>query len=156
MYSSDLAKSINAPIFHVNADSAEDVDYVFKIAAKYRQKYNHDVVIDLIGYRKFGHNELDQPSFTQPMMYKRIAEMTPVARIYEQQLLDEGTVDHATIERMKKKINDSLEDAYVKSKTHTFKAEDWITEQWEAILGNEVQDAVKTGLEISHLKDVGN
>jgi 2-oxoglutarate dehydrogenase E1 component len=69
MYSSDLAKSINAPIFHVNAD--------------YRQKYNHDVVIDLIGYRKFGHNELDQPSFTQPMMYKRIAEMTPVARIYE-------------------------------------------------------------------------
>lgn len=59
MYSSDLAKSINAPIFHVNADSVEDVHYVFKIAAEYRQKYNHDVVIDLIGYRKFGHNELD-------------------------------------------------------------------------------------------------
>ena len=156
MYSSDLAKSINAPIFHVNADSAEDVNYVFRIAAEYRQKYNHDVVIDLIGYRKFGHNELDQPSFTQPMMYKRIAEMTPVARIYEQELLDNGTVDHATIERMKKRIVASLEEAYVKSKTHKFKAEDWITDQWEAIQGNNVETAIKTGMEINALKDVGN
>lgn len=70
MYSSDLAKSINAPIFHVNADSLEDVHFAFTTAAEYRQKFGHDVVIDLIGYRKFGHNELDQPSFTQPLMYK--------------------------------------------------------------------------------------
>jgi 2-oxoglutarate dehydrogenase E1 component len=68
-YCSDLAKAIDAPIFHVNADSPEDVDFVFRAAAKYRQKFNHDVVIDLIGYRKMGHNELDQPSFTQPLMY---------------------------------------------------------------------------------------
>ena len=59
MYSSDLAKSINAPIFHVNADSLEDVHFAFTTAAEYRQKFGHDVVIDLIGYRKFGHNELD-------------------------------------------------------------------------------------------------
>jgi 2-oxoglutarate dehydrogenase complex dehydrogenase (E1) component-like enzyme len=64
MYCSDLAKSINAPIFHVNANSMEDVYHVFKTAAEYRQKFNHDVVIDLVGYRKHGHNELDQPSFT--------------------------------------------------------------------------------------------
>jgi 2-oxoglutarate dehydrogenase complex dehydrogenase (E1) component-like enzyme len=64
IYSSDLAKAINAPIFHVNADSLEDVHKVFKAAATYRQKFNKDVVIDLIGYRKMGHNELDQPSFT--------------------------------------------------------------------------------------------
>ena len=64
MYCSDLAKAINAPIFHVNADSMEDVHHAFKIAAEYRQTFNHDVVVDLIGYRKFGHNELDQPSFT--------------------------------------------------------------------------------------------
>jgi 2-oxoglutarate dehydrogenase E1 component len=133
MYSSDLAKSINAPIFHVNADSMEDVHYVFKTAAEYRQKYNQDVVIDLIGYRKYGHNELDQPSFTQPMMYKRIAEMTPVARLYEKQLLDNGTVDQETIDRMKKKINVSLENSYIKSKDYKFKAEDWVTDQWEAI-----------------------
>ena len=64
MYASDLAKSINAPIFHVNADSLDDVHFAFRTAAEYRQKFNHDVVIDLIGYRKYGHNELDQPSFT--------------------------------------------------------------------------------------------
>jgi len=64
MYASDLAKAISAPIFHVNADSMEDVHHVFKVAAEYRQEFNHDVVIDLIGYRKMGHNELDQPKFT--------------------------------------------------------------------------------------------
>jgi 2-oxoglutarate dehydrogenase E1 component len=65
----------------------DDVGKVFSIAAEYRQKFNHDVVIDLIGYRKHGHNELDQPSFTQPLMYKRVAEMKPVAEIYEAQLI---------------------------------------------------------------------
>ena len=74
-YASDLAKTINAPIFHVNADSVEDVDLVFRAAAQYRQKFNQDVVIDLIGYRKLGHNELDQPSFTQPLMYKAVNKM---------------------------------------------------------------------------------
>jgi len=69
-YSSDVAKAINAPIFHVNADNMEDVAKTFKFAAEYRQKFKKDVVVDLIGYRKMGHNELDQPTFTQPLMYK--------------------------------------------------------------------------------------
>jgi 2-oxoglutarate dehydrogenase E1 component len=155
VYCSDLAKSINAPIFHVNADSLEDVHYVFKIAAEYRQKYNQDVVIDLIGYRKYGHNELDQPSFTQPMMYKRIAEMTPVARIYEKQLLENGTVDQATIDRMKKKINKDLEESYIKSKDYKFKAENWVTDQWEAIKGYEVEESIVTGLPLETLREIG-
>ena len=70
IYCSDLAKAVDAPIFHVNADSMNDVAKVFRTAAKYRQKFNKDVVIDLVGYRRFGHNELDQPLFTQPLMYK--------------------------------------------------------------------------------------
>jgi len=86
-YASDIAKAINAPVFHVNADSVEDVTFAFRTAALFRQKFNKDVVIDLIGYRKFGHNELDQPSFTQPIMYKQVAQMTPVARKYEQFLV---------------------------------------------------------------------
>ena len=64
MYCTDLAKAINAPIFHVNADHMNEVGKVFRTAAKYRNKFHNDVVIDLIGYRKFGHNELDQPMFT--------------------------------------------------------------------------------------------
>jgi 2-oxoglutarate dehydrogenase E1 component len=83
IYCSDLAKAIDAPILHVNADSLEEVTYAFEVAAEYRQKFHHDIVIDLIGYRKMGHNELDQPSFTQPFMYKQIAKMTPVATKYE-------------------------------------------------------------------------
>lgn len=81
-YASDVAKSINAPIFHVNADSMEDVQRTFKFAAEFRQKFMRDVVIDLIGYRKFGHNELDQPAFTQPMMYKIIQKHKPVRDLY--------------------------------------------------------------------------
>jgi 2-oxoglutarate dehydrogenase E1 component len=87
VYASDVAKSINAPIFHVNADSMEDVQRTFKFAAEFRQKFNKDVVIDLIGYRKFGHNELDQPSFTQPLMYKVVNKMKPVRDIYREQLI---------------------------------------------------------------------
>ena len=89
------------------------------------------------------------------MMYMRIAEMTPVARIYEQQLLDNGTVDHATIGRMKAKINNKLEEAYVKSKDYKFKAENWINDQWEAIRGVSIQNARKTGVPIQKLKEVG-
>lgn len=77
-YSSDVAKSINAPIFHVNADAPEDVAKTFRFAAEFRQRFGKDVVIDLIGYRKMGHNELDNPSFTQPMMYKLVNKMKPV------------------------------------------------------------------------------
>lgn len=83
VYCTDLAKSLNAPIFHVNGDSMNDVGKVFRTAAKFRQKFKCDVVIDLIGYRKFGHNELDQPMFTQPLMYKKIAKMIPVAKKFE-------------------------------------------------------------------------
>lgn len=72
-YCTDVAKSIGAPIFHVNADSLEDVSKVFQLAAEYRQKFGKDIVIDLIGYRKMGHNELDQPAFTNPLMYKVIS-----------------------------------------------------------------------------------
>ena len=68
-YCTDVAKAVDAPIFHVNAQSMPDVANVFRIAAEYRQKFMTDVVIDLVGYRKMGHNELDQPMFTQPLMY---------------------------------------------------------------------------------------
>lgn len=83
MYSSDLAKAIDAPVIHVNADDIECVHRAFRMAAEFRCIFNHDVIIDLVGYRLRGHNELDQPSFTQPLMYKQIDKMTPVARLYE-------------------------------------------------------------------------
>jgi 2-oxoglutarate dehydrogenase E1 component len=92
-YCSDLAKAINAPIFHVNADCLEDVSKVFEIAAEYRQHFNKDVFIDLIGYRKMGHNELDQPSFTQPLMYNIVKKKQAVRDMYRQQLLKDGITE---------------------------------------------------------------
>lgn len=82
VYCSEVAQAINAPIFHVNAHSMDDVAKVFRIAADYRQKFQKDVVIDLIGYRKMGHNELDQPMFTQPLMYNVVNKMNPVRNVY--------------------------------------------------------------------------
>jgi len=100
-YCSDIAKSIDAPIFHVNADDTEAVNFVCQLAADWRAEYKRDVVIDLVCYRKHGHNETDQPSFTQPLMYKKIAEKDPVLSIYIKQLLDEGTFTEEDIEEHK-------------------------------------------------------
>jgi 2-oxoglutarate dehydrogenase E1 component len=117
----------------VNADAPEDVDFVFREAARYRQKFNLDVVIDLIGYRKMGHNELDQPSFTQPLMYKQVNKMVPVVEKYEQQLIDEGVLTTDVAVQMKEKVMEIFEGAYLKSKQHTFTSEEWETPQWEEI-----------------------
>jgi len=154
-YSSDLAKSINAPIFHVNAQSIDDVHHVFKTAAEYRQKFNHDVVIDLIGYRKFGHNELDQPSFTQPLMYKQVAKMQPVAREYEAQLISEGVVTNEEIKGMKAKIAAELESAYTKSKTLEFEAEQWQSAEWVRAAEMGDDQAQRSGVPLDRLRDVG-
>jgi len=100
-YCSDIAKSIDAPIFHVNADDTEAVTFVCQLAADWRAEYKRDVVIDLVCYRKHGHNETDQPSFTQPLMYKKIAEKDPVLFMYIKQLIDEGTFTKEDIEEHK-------------------------------------------------------
>ena len=90
LYCSDVAHTVQAPIFHVNADEPDVVDRVFQLAAEYRMRFKSDVVIDLIGYRRYGHNELDQPSFTQPIMYSKIKETPPCFIIYAKKLVDEG------------------------------------------------------------------
>jgi len=91
-------------------------------------------VIDLIGYRKMGHNELDQPSFTQPLMYKQVAKMTPVARLFEKQMIEKGVIDQAGLDLMKATIQETCEKAYLLSKTTEYKAEDWMNKQWASIL----------------------
>jgi len=157
IYSSDLAKAINAPIFHVNGDSMEDVAKVFHFAAEYRQTYKHDVVIDLIGYRRYGHNELDQPSFTQPLMYKQIAKHPWVADIYEKQLVEQQVLSEQECKDIKESIRDTLEKSYKDSKDHHFKAEDWSTPQWEQVKTPEsIYSKVKdTGIPKDILKQIG-
>jgi multifunctional 2-oxoglutarate metabolism enzyme len=92
-YSSDLAKGFDAPIIHVNADDAEACLAAVRLAMMYREKFHGDVVIDLVGYRRYGHNEADEPAYTQPMMYERIKQTPSVRQKYAAQLAGEGVVD---------------------------------------------------------------
>ena len=94
-YPSDVAKMIDAPIFHVNGDDPEAVVYVTKIAIEYRQRFGKPVVIDMFCYRRHGHNEADEPAFTQPLMYARIGEHPRVTEIYGKKLVEEGLLTSA-------------------------------------------------------------
>jgi 2-oxoglutarate dehydrogenase E1 component len=123
---------MDLPVFHVNADSMDDVIKVFSIAAKYRQEFKSDVFIDLIGYRRYGHNELDQPFFTQPVMYKKIETMEHVAKIYEEQLIKEGVVTKETADNMLKDYQDTLEKGFAKSKTYVAEVDNWVVETLES------------------------
>jgi len=126
-YCTDVAKVVNAPIFHVNADDPEAVMHVCNVAANWRTDWGKDVVIDLVCYRRNGHNEADEPSFTQPLMYKRIRETPNVLKKYSAQLLEEGTVSQADIDDEINNFDTILNDAYQQSLTITkMKLTDWL------------------------------
>lgn len=100
LYSTDIGKTFGVPIFHVNADDPEAVWRVFRLAGEYRQKWHTDVIIDLIGYRRHGHNEMDEPMFTQPKMYQKIKEHPSAATLYKRKLVEEGTLTSDEVEEM--------------------------------------------------------
>lgn len=89
---SDVARVVNAPIFHVNSDDPEAVMHVCKVAAEWRATFHKDVVIDLVSYRRNGHNEIDEPMFTQPLMYRKIKKTPPVLDKYSTSLINDGVV----------------------------------------------------------------
>ena len=115
-YPSDVAKIAQAPIFHVNADDPEAVVHCAKIATEYRQKFNRDVVIDMVCYRRFGHNEGDEPSFTQPMMYKKIRSHPTTLTIYGTKLSQEGLISETDLLKEKNKFKNFLEKEFESSK----------------------------------------
>ena len=117
-YPSDVAKTIQAPIFHVNGDDPEACAWAAKLAIAFRQQFHCDVIIDLWCYRKHGHNETDEPSFTQPLMYKEIARKVPVRDLYQQRLEREGKLSAAEVDRMKGELKERLDKAYAIAKDH--------------------------------------
>ncbi|MBW2072095.1 MAG: 2-oxoglutarate dehydrogenase E1 component [Deltaproteobacteria bacterium] len=111
-YSTDIAKMLMVPVFHVHGESPEQVLHVTRLAADYRQEFGKDVVIDVVCYRRYGHNEGDEPYFTQPLMYERIKQRPSLAAIYSEQLRRDKIIDEQEVNRLKQEINSSLEAAY--------------------------------------------
>jgi 2-oxoglutarate dehydrogenase E1 component len=111
-YSTDVAKMLMVPIFHVHGENPEAVVHVIRLAADYRTAFNKDVVVDLICYRRYGHNEGDEPYFTQPQMYEQIRQRPSLHRIYGETLSEEGIIDGSGLEKIEKQITERLEEAY--------------------------------------------
>jgi 2-oxoglutarate dehydrogenase E1 component len=128
-YPSDVAKIAQAPIFHVNGDDPEAVVHCAKIATEYRQKFNRDVVIDMVCYRRFGHNEGDEPSFTQPMMYKKIRTHPTTLSIYGKKLSQEGLILENDLLKEKTKFKKFLEQEFDSSKNYKSELK-WFDGAW--------------------------
>jgi len=128
-YPSDIAKMVEAPILHVNADDPEAVVHCARIAIEFRQQFNRDVVIDMICYRRFGHNEGDEPSFTQPMMYKKIRQHPTTLNVYGEKLIKEGTITAEEFNKNKKEFKNLLDEQLKTAKEYKPKLE-WFEGIW--------------------------
>lgn len=136
-YCTDLAKTFQAPVFHVNGDDAEGVARVFKMASEYRAKFHKDVVIDLVCYRLNGHNELDQPRFTQPTMYSKIEAHTDSYHQYQSKLVAAGVATQAEVDAIDTEVVDALKEKFEISRTYNTKASTTqsLQQQWSGIKG---------------------
>jgi len=132
-YPSDIAKSVQAPILHVNGDDPEAVTFACKLAVEYRQRFNRDIVIDMWCYRRFGHNEGDEPSFTQPLMYAAIKTHPPVSEIYGKRLIAEGVIDQAWIDQTTKQFIAHLEAEFEAGTSYLPNKADWFEGRWHGL-----------------------
>ncbi|MBM3594771.1 MAG: 2-oxoglutarate dehydrogenase E1 component [Alphaproteobacteria bacterium] len=129
-YPSDVAKGVQAPIFHVNGDDPEAVTFCCKLAVEYRQKYDKDVVIDMWCYRRFGHNEGDEPSFTQPLMYAKIRQHPRVSEIYAQRLVGEGVIEAEFPGQCRAEFVATLDEHFEAGKRYQPNEADWFAGRW--------------------------
>ncbi len=153
-YPSDVAKTAQAPIFHVNGDDPEAVVHCAKIATEYRQKFNRDVVIDMVCYRRFGHNEGDEPSFTQPIMYRKIKSHPSTLTFYGKKLTDEGLTSSEKLQQDKIDFKNFLEKEFEISKNYKSELK-WFDGAWSRFkpgLGKDKRGV--SGIELDKLKKV--
>ena len=132
-YCTDIALMVQAPIFHVNGDDPEAVVHCARIATEFRQLFHKDVVIDMVCYRRFGHNETLEPTFTQPLMYKAIKDHPTTLVLYTKKLVDEGTLSQAEADDMLKAFMNRLDEELTASKTHRPESADWLDGRWSGM-----------------------
>jgi 2-oxoglutarate dehydrogenase E1 component len=157
-YPSDVAKMIEALIFHVNGDDPEAVVFAAKVATEYRQKFQRPVVIDMFCYRRFGHNEGDEPSFTQPLMYQRIRAHPTTLEIYGKKLTAEGVATEGEIEKMKADWRARLDAEYEAAQGYRANKADWLDGRWSGLKAARDADDPRrgdTGVDIAILRDIG-
>ncbi len=162
-YPTDIALMVEAPIFHVNGDDPEAVVHAAKVATEFRQKFHKDVVIDVFCYRRFGHNEGDEPMFTQPKMYAKIKKHKTTLQQYSEKLSKEGLVPEGEIEDLKISFQNFLSKEFEDSKSYKPNKADWLDGKWSG-LGKYTKEAVikdgqyqrgKTSISIEKFNEVG-
>ncbi len=156
-YPSDVAKMVQAPIFHVNGDDPEAVVHVGRLAIEFRQRFSRDVVIDMFCYRRYGHNEGDEPAFTQPLMYRKIAQHPTTRQLYTEKLIAQGVLSPREAEALINEFNARLEDELEASRSYKPNQADWLEGAWE---GFEIAQAGgprrgKTEVPLKLLEEVG-
>ncbi|HEX8484833.1 2-oxoglutarate dehydrogenase E1 component [Sphingomonas sp.] len=158
-YPSDVAKGVQAPIFHVNGDDPEAVTFATKMAMEFRQTFHRDVVIDMWCYRRFGHNEGDEPSFTQPLMYSVIRQHPPVSEIYGARLVKEGVVDQAWIDAQIAQTTAMFEGEFEAGASYKPNKADWFAGRWSGLHaptdGEATRRNVDTGIELKLFEGLG-
>jgi 2-oxoglutarate dehydrogenase E1 component len=157
-YPSDVAKMIDAPIFHVNGDDPEAVVFAAKIAIEFRQKFHKPVVIDMFCYRRHGHNEGDEPAFTQPVMYKKIASHPTTLEIYAKRLIAEGVMTEGEVDKAKGDWRARLDAELEAGSGYKPNKADWLDGKWAGFKSADAEEDARrgtTGVDLAVLKDIG-
>ncbi len=157
-YPSDVAKMIDAPIFHVNGDDPEAVVFAAKVAIEFRQKSHKPVVIDMFCYRRHGHNEGDEPMFTQPVMYKRIASHPGTVEIYSKRLIAEGVMTEGEVEKAKADWRARLDAELEAGAGYKPNKADWLDGKWAGFKSADQEEDPRrgvTGVDVAVLRDIG-
>ncbi|WP_420551776.1 2-oxoglutarate dehydrogenase E1 component [Tenacibaculum aiptasiae] len=157
-YCTDVAKVTLSPVLHVNADDAEAVCHAMEMAVEYRTKFKKDIYIDLLGYRKYGHNEGDEPRFTQPKLYKAISKHKNAKEIYAAKLVEEGSISTDYVKEITNEFKAHLEAEFTESKKKTTsKIQEFMPEVWDGFVRKQLQDMlqpVDTTYSVEALKDI--
>jgi len=155
-YCSDIGKAFNCPIFHCNGDDPLAVSTALETAVEYRHEWGTDVIIDMVCYRRNGHNELDQPAFTQPKFYKKIASHPSTLDIYEKKLIENGDMTEEECQEVREFSTQSYDADLEAAKTHTRKEADWMASKWKGFKTPGEQSSIRfTGVDIDILRKIG-
>jgi 2-oxoglutarate dehydrogenase E1 component len=157
LYCTDIAKSVQAPILHVNGDDPEAVVFAAKLITEFRNEFGVDTVLDIVCYRRHGHNEADEPAFTQPLMYKRIREKRTTRTLYAERLAKEGSIPAEESARIQAAFNTTLDEAFQAAATYKPNKADWLEGQWTGFSAANADDEPESGTGVSRavLAEVG-